>query len=122
MNATIEKSVICLCKSLIFCNFIPIKKHDMAQPETSVDQQQSFASEAEELAYLRQRVSMLEKENISLEKEKSGLLQQLDYWKKRFFGRMSEKRHLPLDPNQLSLFSAEELSQMTPEEKKNLEA
>lgn len=94
----------------------------MAQPETSVGQQQSFASEAEELAYLRQRVSMLEKENISLEKEKSGLLQQLDYWKKRFFGRMSEKRHLPLDPNQLSLFSAEELSQMTPEEKKNLEA
>ena len=59
MIATIEKSVICLCKSLIFCNFTPIKKHDMAQPETSVDQQQSFASEAEELAYLRQRVSML---------------------------------------------------------------
>lgn len=86
----------------------------MPQTRTIEKEQPSFASEAEELAYLRQRVSVLEKEN-------TGLLQQLDYWKKRFFGRMSEKRHLPLDPGQLSLFSAEELSQMTPEEKADLE-
>lgn len=86
----------------------------MPQTRTIEKEQPSFASEAEELAYLRQRVSVLEKEN-------TGLLQQLDYWKKRFFGRMSEKRHLPLDPNQLSLFSAGELSQMTPEEKADLE-
>ncbi|MDE6443126.1 MAG: hypothetical protein K2K64_01700 [Muribaculaceae bacterium] len=86
-------------------------------------------SEAEEIAYLRQRVSVLEsnknsleKEKSSLEKEKISLIRQLDYWKKRFFGRMSEKRHLPLDPNQLSLFSAGELAQMSPEEKTGLEA
>ena len=81
-----------------------------------------FASEAEELAYLRQRVSALESYKSSLEKEKISLMPQLDYWKKRFFGRMSEKRHLPLDPNQQSLFSAEDLEQMSPEEKTQLEA
>lgn len=83
---------------------------------------QTFASEAEELAYLRKRVSSLENEKASLENEKIKLQQQLDYWMKRFFGRMSEKKHLPLDPDQLSLFSAEELAQMTPEEKQELEA
>ena len=56
-----------------------------------------FASEAEEIAYLRKRVaalesdkSGLEQDKKSLEREKIALLQQLDYWKKRFFGRMSE--------------------------------
>ena len=96
----------------------------------------SFASEAEEIAYLRKRVAALESDKISLERDKGSLekekknleqenvslLQQLDYWKKRFFGRMSEKKHLPLDPNQLSLFSAEDLAQMSPEEKEGLEA
>ena len=96
----------------------------------------SFASEAEEIAYLRNRVAALEsaksgleqekksleQENKSLEQEKVSLLQQLDYWKKRFFGRMSEKKHLPLDPNQLSLFSSEELAQMSPDEKEQIEA
>lgn len=96
----------------------------------------SFASEAEEIAYLRNRVAALESDKSvleqdkrsleqdkkSLEQEKVSLLQQLDYWKKRFFGRMSEKKHLPLDPNQLSLFSAEDLAQMSPEEKGKLEA
>lgn len=50
------------------------------------------------------------------------LKQQLDYWQKRFYGRMSEKKHLPLDPNQLSLFTPEELAQMSPEERQELEA
>ena len=94
----------------------------MTQGGTKDDRLQSFASEAEELAYLRKRVSSLEEEKTSLEKEKTQLLQQLEYWKKRFFGRMSEKKHLPLDPGQLSLFSAEELAQMSPEEKRELEA
>ena len=101
----------------------------MTQVGTKDDRLQSFAAEAEELGYLRKRVSCLEKEKASLEKEKASLekektqlLQQLEYWKKRFFGRMSEKKHLPLDPNQLSLFSAEELAQMSPEEKRELEA
>ena len=50
------------------------------------------------------------------------LTNQIDYWKKRFFGRMSEKKHLPLDPDQLSLFAAEELTQMTPEESAAIKA
>ena len=94
----------------------------MAQDQTVKNESVSFASEAEEIAYLRKRVSVLESDKSSLEKEKTALLQQLDYWKKRFFGRMSEKKHLPLDPNQLTLFSAEELAQMSPEEKMELEA
>ena len=96
----------------------------------------SFASEAEEIAYLRSEIQKqkklaksldtrrkgLEAQLRQLEQEKMKLQQQLDYWQKRFFGRMSEKKHLPLDPNQLSLFSAEELAQMTPDEKQELEA
>lgn len=96
----------------------------------------SFASEAEEIAYLRSEIQKqkklaksldtrrksLEAQLRQLEQEKLKLQQQLDYWQKRFFGRMSEKKHLPLDPNQLSLFSAEELAQMTPEEKQELES
>ena len=103
----------------------------------------SFASEAEEITYLRSEIirqknlsKELATERKALEKKKKGLEaqvrqleyrntqleQQLDYWKKRFFGRMSEKKHLPLDPNQLSLFSAEDLAQMSPEEKEGLEA
>lgn len=101
----------------------------MAQERTEGTESQSFASEAEEIAYLRKRVSTLEKDKSSLEKyknslekEKIALIQQLDYWKKRFFGRMSEKRHLPLDPGQLSLFTSEELAQMSPEERRDLQA
>lgn len=82
----------------------------------------SFASDTEEIAYLRKRVSALENDRSSLEKERVALLEQLDYRRKRFFGRMSEKKHLPLDPGQLSLFSADELAQMSPEEKAELEA
>ena len=94
----------------------------MAETRNADENRVSFASEAEEIAYLRQRVNVLESDKDSLEKEKISLLQQLDYWKKRFFGRMSEKKHLPLDPKQLSLFPAEELAQMSPEEKRSLEA
>ena len=101
----------------------------MAETRNADENRVSFASEAEEIAYLRQRVNVLESDKDSLEKEKSSLeeekvslLQQLDYWKRRFFGRMSEKKHLPLDPGQLSLFPAEELAQMSPEEKRRLEA
>lgn len=116
-----------------------------AYPDTT----RSFASEAEELAYLRKVVRQsenrimsleasnkdleasnkdLEKSRKSLEASKKSLetrvlelQQQVDYWTKRFFGRMSEKRHLPLDPSQLSLFSAEELAQMSAEEQKSVE-
>lgn len=94
----------------------------MTQERTQDDRLQSFASEAEELAYLRKRVSSLESEKADLEKEKTQLLQQLEYWKKRFFGCMSEKKHLPLAPNQLSLFSDDEPAQMTPDEKMDLES
>ncbi len=96
----------------------------------------SFASEAEELAYLRSEIRRqkdlaknldtrkkgLEAQVSHLKQEMTKLQQQLDYWQKRFFGRMSEKKHLPLDPSQLSLFSPEELAQMSPEEKQELEA
>lgn len=96
----------------------------------------SFASEAEEIAYLRSEIQKqkklaksldtckkgLEAQLRQLEQEKMKLQQQLDYWQKRFFGRMSEKKHLPLDPNQLSLFSAEEPAQMTPDERQEFEA
>lgn len=86
----------------------------MAATDNIEDSPRTFASDADELAYLRNRVAALEADKINL-------IQQLDYWKKRFFGRMSEKRHLPVDPSQLSLFSAEDLAQMTPEEKQQLQ-
>lgn len=98
------------------------KSEDMTLGRTEWKEAHSFASEAEEIAYLRKRVSALENDKNSLEKERITLIQQLDYWKKRFFGRMSEKKHLPLDPNQLSLFSPEELAQISPEEKQAIEA
>lgn len=108
----------------------------MAQDRTEQEETLSFASEAEEIAYLRSEIQRQKKlaENLDtrkkgleaqvrqLEQDKTKLQQQLDYWQKRFFGRMSEKKHLPLDPSQLSLFSAEELAQMSPEEKQDLEA
>ena len=116
---------------------------DMTKAQIADKTPLAFASEAEEIAYLRceiqrqqQLSKSLEAQRKSLETKKKGLEaqvkqleykntqleQQLDYWKKRFFGRMSEKKHLPLDPNQLSLFSAEDLAQMNPEEKAELEA
>lgn len=72
--------------------------------------------------HLEKAKTRLEKTQAKLEEKVATLQHQLDYWLKKIFGRMSEKKHLPLDPNQLSLFSDEELAQMTPEEKKELEA
>lgn len=46
-----------------------------------------------------------------LELEIKQLRQQVDYWARRFYGRMSEKRHLPLDPSQLLLFTPQETRQ-----------
>ena len=108
----------------------------MEQEPTEEKESLSFASEAEELACLRSEIQRqkklaknldtrkkgLEAQVSQLKQEMTRLQQQLDYWQKRFFGRMSEKKHLPLDPNQLSLFTDEELAQMSPEEKQELEA
>lgn len=91
-------------------------------PKASGPSRPSFASQAEELEYLRKRETELETKVSRLEFRNTELENQLDYWKKRFFGRMSEKKHLPLDPSQLSLFSDEEMAQMTPEEQKTVEA
>lgn len=100
----------------------------MAQDRTEQEEALSFASEAEEIAYLRSEIQKqkdlarnldtrkkgLEAQVSQLKQEMTKLKQQLDYWQKRFYGRMSEKKHLPLDPNQLSLFTPEELAQMSP--------
>ena len=58
----------------------------------------------EEIETLRQDKAMLIDRIASLE-------QSLYWLRKRIFGRMSEKS-LPLDPNQLLLFSKEEMSSM----------
>lgn len=64
-----------------------------------------FATEApEECSHclqLQSRIKDLQMQVIQLRR-------QIEYWTKRFHGRMSEKRHLPLDPAQLLLpFPAE---------------
>ena len=108
----------------------------MIQNGTEENEALPFASEAEEIAHLRSEIrsqrelaknldarkKSLEAQISQLKQEMTKLKQQLDYWQKRFYGRMSEKRHLPLDPNQLSLFTPEELAQMSPEERQELEA
>ena len=108
----------------------------MIQDGTEEKEVLSFASEAEEIAHLRSEIQSqrelaknldarkksLEAQVGQLKQEMTKLKQQLDYWQKRFYGRMSEKKHLPLDPNQLSLFTPEELAQMSPEERQELEA
>lgn len=73
-------------------------------------------SAAEELRRLRAENAGLRDDNKQKDEKIADLTNQLDYWKKRFFGRMSEKKHLPVDPSQLSLFSEEELAQLTPQE------
>ena len=78
----------------------------------------------------RQRMARLEKENADLKSLQADLVskvndlqRQVDYWRQRFFGRSSEKKHLPLDPDALqpSLFGDEELAQLTPEQKQEIE-
>ena len=97
-------------------------------------------TETEEIESLRKSVAYLEaelksRENIiksknSLIESKENLIsvkdlqiahlnQQLDWLRKKVFGKMSEKKHLPVDPsvlNQPSLFPEE----MSPEEKTTL--
>ena len=68
-----------------------------------------FATEAREecchCLQLQSRIKDLQMQVIQLRR-------QIEYWTKRFHGRMSEKRHLPLDPAQLLLpFPAEEPGQ-----------
>lgn len=70
-------------------------------------------------------ISEEEYKRLLLENEKLRLqvfqLQDSLLWlRKRVFGKMSEK-HLPIDPNQLSLFSDEELSSLGPEAKEESE-
>lgn len=59
----------------------------------------------------------LRKENDALSGKVASLEQSLYWLRKKMFGRMSEK-NLPLDPNQLSLFTGQEMS---PDEKAELE-
>lgn len=59
----------------------------------------------------------LRKENDALSGKVASLEQSLYWLRKKMFGRMSEK-NLPLDPNQLSLFTQQEIS---PNEKAGLE-
>lgn len=63
----------------------------------------------------------LRKENETLKQENRRLHNELDYWRKMFFGSKSEKKPLPENPDQLKLFSDEELAQMTPEQKEAIE-
>jgi transposase len=65
---------------------------------------------------LKQSNQTLSQANKSLEQKTRELENRLAYFLKKFNGRMSEKRYLPIDPNQLSLFTDEELAQMSPEE------
>src|SRR3712207_9220286 len=51
----------------------------------------------------------LRKENDALSGKVASLEQSLYWLRKKMFGRMSEK-NLPLDPNQLSLFTQQEMS------------
>lgn len=79
---------------------------------------------------LRNESNEIRKHNADLKSLQADLVcklndlqRQVDYWRQRFFGRSSEKKHLPLDPDALqpSLFGDEELSQLTPEQKQEIE-
>lgn len=66
--------------------------------------------------FMEEQIKKLMEENERLRKENDVLsgkvasLEQTLYWlRKKMFGRMSEK-NLPLDPNQLSLFTEQEMS------------
>ena len=66
--------------------------------------------------FMEEQIKKLMEENERLRKENDALsgkvasLEQTLYWlRKKMFGRMSEK-NLPLDPNQLSLFTEQEMS------------
>lgn len=57
-----------------------------------------------------ERIKQLEAELAKRDEKIASLESQLMWFRKKIFGKMSEK-HLPADPNQLSLFDAEPLTQ-----------
>ena len=71
----------------------------------------------EQIKAIIQENERLRKENDVLSGKVASLEQSLYWLRKKMFGRMSEKK-LPLDPNQLSLFTQQEMS---PDEKAGLE-
>lgn len=71
----------------------------------------------EQIKAIIQENERLRKENDALSGKVASLEQSLYWLRKKMFGRMSEK-NLPLDPNQLSLFTQQEMS---PDEKSELE-
>ena len=71
----------------------------------------------EQIKAIIQENERLRKENDALSGKVASLEQSLYWLRKKMFGRMSEK-NLPLDPNQLSLFTQQEMS---PDEKAELE-
>lgn len=71
----------------------------------------------EQIKAIIQENERLRKENDALSGKVASLEQSLYWLRKKMFGRMSEK-NLPLDPNQLSLFTQQEMS---PDEKAGLE-
>ena len=71
----------------------------------------------EQIKAIIQENERLRKENDALSGKMASLEQSLYWLRKKMFGRMSEK-NLPLDPNQLSLFTQQEMS---PDEKAGLE-
>lgn len=71
----------------------------------------------EQIKAIIQENERLRKENDVLSGKVASLEQSLYWLRKKMFGRMSEK-NLPLDPNQLSLFTQQEMS---PDEKAGLE-
>lgn len=67
-------------------------------------------TEEQEKALLEE-IEKLRQDKAALISRVSSLEQSLYWLRKKVFGRMSEK-NLPLDPNQLLLFSKEEMSSM----------
>ena len=63
------------------------------------------------------KMRKLEEENKRLSAKVASLMDALAWLRKRVYGQMSEK-HLPVDPNQLNLFTKEEMSEM---ERKSVE-
>ena len=63
------------------------------------------------------KMRKLEDENKRLSAKVASLMDALAWLRKRVYGQMSEK-HLPVDPNQLNLFTKEEMSEM---ERKSVE-
>ncbi len=93
----------------------------MQQTPDTMDKTVATAPEEESERDLCAEIQRLKDANNAKDATIADLTRQVDYWKKRYFGRMSEKKHLPLDPDQLSLFADDDLAQMAPGEKAALE-